>query len=375
VAVALEVARRSGCLMFPSPSLVVPSLEDFQWSYNGLKLGANTPYGVLGAEGFNMADIRNSDGGWPRDHGQALGLDLLGGQDILLDLWMKSDGTSLQHAQTALAAATRVQPGEETPLWFKLPNLQTMCLMTRPRKRKSKIDSDYASGNIGKPELSLHATDPRFYEHGRETVINLGPLAGGKVTAGKLVVTNGNMEMRPIIVFTGKLRNPSIGNLTIAGHPTLKLEPTEWLECELTEGSKVVKGVGSTSLMFVGGKVEGKRIARGTTVAKILGAKEVELSAVVEGGEAKTIKETVAFPRSLSATDQLLVDLGTPHRIVYYPEGIGHEKPENVAGWLNMETAVWWDLLPELNELSFISEDVEATGGTATLQWAPAWEL
>lgn len=362
--------------MFPSPGLVVPSLEDFQWSYNGLKMGANTPYGILGAEGIAMADVRNQDGDWPRDHGQAMGLDLLGGLDVILDLWVKSDGTSLQHAQIALAAATRVQPSEETPLWFKLPNLTTMCLMTRPRKRPRKIDSDYASGQIDKPELTLHATDPRFYEHGREETIHLGPLSGGKVTAGKLAITNGNFEMRPIVVFTGKLRNPSIGNLTIPGTPTLAFNlGSITLNGEVTEGSAIVKGISSTSRIAVGGEVTGTNIKAGTTVLKILGEHEVELSAVAEGGEGHMHLTAVHWPRSLGASDQLLVDLGTPHRIVYYPGGIGSEKPENAFQWLQMASAVWWDLLPEANELSFISEDVVETGGTATLQWAPAYML
>lgn len=362
--------------MFPAPGLVVPSLEDFQWSYNGLKLGANTPYGVLGAEGLSQADVRNNDGDMPRDHGQFLGLDVLGGQDVILDLWVRSDGTSLQHAQLALAAATRVQPSEETPLWFKLPNLQTMCMMTRPRKRPRKIDSDYASGQIDKPELALHATDPRFYEHGRESVINLGPLSGGRVTAGRLAVTNGNMEMRPIVVFTGKLRNPSIGNLTIAGAPTLKFNlGTIVLEGEITEGSAVVRGISSTGRITVGGTVTGTKIRAGTTVVRILSSSEVELSSVVEGSGGHTLLESLTFLRSLGATDQLLVDLGTPHRVVYYPGGISRERPENAFGWLEMSTAVWWDLLPEGNELTFISEDVLETGGTATLQWAPAYML
>lgn len=362
--------------MFPSPGLVVPTLEDFQWSYSGLKMGAGTPYGVLGAEGLSMADVRSQDADWPRDHGQAMGLDLLGGQDVILDLWVKSDGTSLQHAQLALAAATLVQPSSETPLWFKLPNLTTMCLMTRPRKRPRKIDSDYASGQIDKPELALHATDPRFYEHGRENVINLGALAGGKVTPGTLTVTNGNMEMRPIVVFTGKLWNPSIGNLSIAGAPTLKLNLGNTLRTgEITEGSAIVTNLGGTERITLGGPVTGTKIKPGTTVAKILSLTEVELSSVVEGSEGQTIKETLTFARSLGPTDQVLIDLATPHRIVYYPEGIAKEKPENAFQWLQMSTAVWWDLLPANNELSFVSDDVVETGGTATLQWAPAWML
>lgn len=215
--------------MFPSPSITPPTLENYQWEYNGLTLGANTPYGVLKAEGLDFATPRHGDIPWPRDHGEARGLDVFGGRDVILDLWVKSDGTSLQHALLALAAAQNIMPTAEMPLWFQLPNLPIMCVMCRPRKRTYPIDSDYSAANIAKPELSLHATDPRIYSAGKEASVALGdsPETGGLIAA----VNAGNTETRFVVIFQGEVENPALQNLVISQEPTLRFtlpgEPEE----------------------------------------------------------------------------------------------------------------------------------------------------
>ena len=209
--------------MFPSPSITPPTLENYQWKFNGLTLGANTPFGVLKAEGLDFAIPRTGDAPWPRDHGEARGLDIWGGRDVILDLWVKSDGTSLQHALLALAAAQNIKPTAESPLWFQLPNLPIMCVMCRPRKRPYPIDSDYSAANIAKPELSLHATDPRIYSAGKEASVALGaiPETGGLIAAKN----EGNTEARFVVIFQGEVAGPALQNLSIAGTPTIRFTP------------------------------------------------------------------------------------------------------------------------------------------------------
>lgn len=308
-------------MAFPSPSLVPPVLENFQWSYNGLTLGANTPYGVLTAEGMRRPDIRNGDVNLPRDHGQLMGLDVLGGNDLIFDLWMKTDGMSLQHAQLTLAEAMTVRPGEELPLWFQLPNLPLLCMMCRPRKGPMKVDSDYAAAQVGKPMETLHATDPRFYGKGEAVTLDLETPSGGltfavsfpvtfsATTPSSVVLANGNLEMRPIVIFTGPLTSPAIENASIEGEPYLRVVNPE------QEGFTVLAG------------------------------------------------------------DQLLLDLATPHLAQYYQGGVtAGSTPTDVAGWLT-STSTWWDLLPGANTLRFYSADSEATGGSCTIQWAPAYTI
>lgn len=297
--------------MFPSPSLVPPALEDFQWEYNNLLFGADTPFGVLKAEGFDMPEVRNGDVDWPRDHGQAMGIDLYSGKDIIFDLWVKSNGTSLQSSQLELAAASVVRPNEELPLWFKLPNLNVMCVMCRPRKRPFPIDADYAAAKVGKPELVLHQTDPRIYERGKESKLELGAVSGGKVTPTSVILTNGNTEMRPILIFSGPLLEPFIANLSIGGEPRLTfINPAE----------KAITIPASAQLLVDLGPVH-----------------RVEYYP-------KGIAEAAAHP------------------------------PENKQGWVTA-ASTWWDLLPFANEIQFGSQDVTKTAGSVAIQWAPANEL
>jgi hypothetical protein len=218
--------------VFPAPSLTPPTLEDFQWQYGGLTFGANTAIGVLNVEGLDLAEIRNGDANWPRDHGQAMGLDVFAGRDVIFDLWIKSGGSSLQATQLELAAATNVKPNEEIPLWFQLPNLPILCVMCRPRKRPGKIETDYAAANIYKPELAFHATDPRIYAAGEEAAWGTGE----EPETGTIqnVVNAGNTEMRPIFYIEGPVTSPAIQNLSAAETPTLRFAPIGDPEGELT---------------------------------------------------------------------------------------------------------------------------------------------
>ncbi len=318
-------------MSFPSPAITAPTLENWRWEYNGLELGVGTQYGVLGVEGLDLGGpIRSGDVVLPRDHGQTRGLDLLGGRDLLFDLWLGAQGGyTLQTLQKNLASATTVQPDEELPLWFQLPNLPTLCSMCRPRQRKGKIETDYATGGVWKPELSLHATDPRLYSQGlsakvsaEETVREGGlsfPVGPFPITFGSVLPTvleaknEGNVEMRPLLILTGPLTAPSITNTSIAGEPYVQI------------------------------------IRPGAVEPTIL------------------------------AGDQVLIDLGNPHLVLYYAEGIeaarysqGYE-PEDIYSWLSAEST-WWDLPANSTSRIALRTSVSSVG-TCEMQWASAYLL
>jgi len=411
---------------FPSPSLVPPELTDFQWSFNGLTMGAGTPYGVLLAEGLALADIRSGDVNWPRDHGQAVGLDLYAGRDIILDLWMKTDGTSLQHAQLALAAATVVRPLEEIPLWFQLPNMPLLCVMCRPRKRPIKIETDYAAAQIGKPELVLHATDPRIYQAGRESAA-LKP----KPPGGSTVVLNneGNTEMRPILFFAGPASRPRATNEMIAGKPYLELMDPTWfeearaakeaasveearekeesetkesktkeareklekeeritLEIEMKEAEKFIGEPAKKEMVeAVEAKIDELEEDKIADEKEEKEAKEERETDEKEAKEERETDETEALELrekeekeglhpTVKTGDQLVVDTGTPHLVLYYVGGIEGKVPENVSNWL-VPGSTWWDVIPNNNTVKFSSFDTADTAGTCRVQWAPAYEL
>ena len=194
-------------------------------------------YGVLQATGFDLASIRTQDVGRPRDQGMFIGLDVFGGRTFELNLWVASDGSeSLQTKMQALATATPVAGSTEQPFYFKLPNMPQMAFMARARKRSFPLDLDYGAASVAKPVIQFEATDPRaYYSPSSSDSIGLpAPLTGVTFpitfpmsfgtggTGTYLTLDNaGNYEMRPILVFTGPLTNPSVNNTSIASNPRL----------------------------------------------------------------------------------------------------------------------------------------------------------
>lgn len=305
-------------MAFPSPALSPPTLQNYQFSYNGVTFGAGTAYSLQSVDGLDIAPIRTGDVGRPREQGELIGLDLLGGRDITIQLWVKTDGTSLQHGLNALAGALAVSGETEAPLWFQLPNQPLMAVMCRPRKYVVKIDSIYGAASIAMPSIMFHAVDPRVYAApslqpsvslptpaGGMTFNATFPLSfGGGSAAGVLtIVHTGNSEMRPILVITGPCTNPSVTNSSITGNPKL------------------------------------------------------------------TFSNPSQVSTTLAAGDTLTVDLDL-HTIVYTASGT--TAGASRRAWL-VAGSVWWNLLVGTNTLQFTSTDAGAVAGSLAAWWAPAY--
>ncbi len=340
--------------MFPSPSLEPPTLSNFQWQFGGLTFGAGTPWGVLKVDGLGLADIRSGNAPWPRDHGEALGLDLFGGRTIVIDLWDVSGGTSLQARQLELASATNILPGSEQPLWFQLPTFPLLCVMCRIRKRPTTIDSDYAAAQVAKPELVFAASDPRIY-----TAATATAFAPNHPSTSVVLNNTGNTEMRPVVVFSGPLSYPFIKNKTIAGEP--KLEVINPAARKAREAEELAKRVIWEKEQKESKITKKEREEKEAALKAELVAEEKEDA---EKGEEPTVKEG----------DQILLNLGPVHLAQYWTGGVGVGSPVNVSGWI-APGSVWWDLLPGNNTVQFGSIDNKNTGGTATTSWASAYQL
>jgi hypothetical protein len=316
---------------FPLPASLggpsTPTLQSWQWSFNGLALGAGTSYGVKKVTGLNLANIRSGDQSVPRDHGELIGLDLYGGRDVTMELWMSGTGGLIAN-QLALSAAFQIQSqgASETPLWFQLPSQSPLCVMARVRNRDMPWDADYAAGGKGEPAVKLHCTDPRIYTAGQSQSISLSSSGGGGLgfpvgpfpvtfgasSSGSATINNaGNMEMRPIVIFNGPVTNPWIQNNTIASSPYLQF------------------------------------------------------------------KNPAQSSYTVLAGDQLVVDLGVPHRALYYSGGFASGvTPSAVLSWLVQGVSTWWDLLPGNNSVKYGSSDTTMVGiGAAQVVWASAYQL
>lgn len=302
-----------------------PSISNWQWQYNGLTMGASTNFGILGVTGLDLADVRQGDQNFPRDFGQSIGLDVYGGRDVSLDIWLTGTG-GLVANQLLLSQAMTLGLATEQPLWFQIPTLGLVCVMARTRKRQMKWDADYAGGAAAKPTAQFHCTDPRIYAAGQSVTITLSSSGGGGITfpVGPFPVTfgasspvspttvanTGTMESRPIVIFNGPVTNPWIGNYSLANNPYVQFEnPAQ-------TGYTVLAG------------------------------------------------------------DQLVVDLGTPHRVLYYPGGIASgATPNSAMSWLTYQST-WWNLPPGNNSIRYGSQDSSTTGlGTAVVVWSSAWQL
>lgn len=320
-------------MKFPPPSVTAPTLSSFEWQCEGLTIGGFTTYGILGVEGWDLAKIMSKNVQRNRDYGEILGLDVFAGRDVIIDMWVKSDGISLQDAELQIASAFQIMPDSETYLWGQLPNLPVMCAVGRCEKKPRKIDSDYANANISKPSITFHATDPRLYGQALQVELTLGGGASGGVTftgsvppasqsfgvAPSFTVTfgansgttttienEGNMEMRPYLIFNGPLTNPFFANETQSAMVTLQ-EP---------------------------------------------------------GGSGYTV---------LSG-DQATIDLDT-HLVQYWPGGIAANTPYAIQEWLTYGSQ-WWNLPGGVAQtIQFGSADATNVGGTGFVWYAPAWEL
>ena len=302
-----------------------PTLNDWQMQYGGLTFGAGTNYGVNNVEGLGgLGTINSQDQPFPRDTGEYVGVDAPGGRDITIDMWIQ--GTSgIYQAMVTVGSAMSSSAINPQPLWFKLPGLPLLCSMCRPRTRNGTWDSEVSAGGVWKPQITLHANDPRLYTAGQASAVdasgvviadgvtfpvqqfNLGPLF--TTVSESLTLNNtGNTEMRPILVLDNQsgsqpMANPVITNSTIGSDAKIQL-------------------------------VSGATIAAG---------------------------------------DVMTIDLGTPHTVVYWTGGI--DSGDSVVSAYNLidrTNSTWWNLLPGNNSIDFAASNSPAQGNLTVL-WASAY--
>lgn len=186
-----------------------PDIDPWQFVYNGVTFGAGTDIGLLKVRGMGaLPDVGSEDLAFPRDTGQYIGVDAMGGRDPETDLILTSN---IYVQMVNLGGAFFAGGVNEQPLWFQLPGLPTICSMVRPRKRVSDWDTLVSAAGMWTPTVTWHATDPRLYEQAQ--IADSASSDSGSVS---LTVTNsGNVEMRPVMLLTGPLDAPSITNTSI----------------------------------------------------------------------------------------------------------------------------------------------------------------
>lgn len=268
-------------MAFPSPSLTPPTLTNWQFSYGGLTFGHATSIKIKDVSGLgDLPTIRNGDVDRPRDQGQLIGLDLYTGRDFSIDLEAETSVGGIQATLATLSAVTLVGLTTETPMWFQVGTYPLLCTLCRPRKRTIPWDIGYEIGALGVVSTQFHSTDPRIYSAGKSATVGLPvPTAGLKfpvtfpatfgsiAPSGVTVTNNGNTEMRPILVITGPVTNPSVQNATIPGNPTLSFSNPNQTSYTVLAGDQMVVDLDAHTVEYYSGGISaGSPASRGSWV-------------------------------------------------------------------------------------------------------------
>ena len=194
--------------------------QDFQIDFDGLLMGAGTPYGVSMWGGFlDMPAVRSQTTSRPKARGAFLTPDYDDGKlyDVDVDITSQA-GIAFSDAVAAMAAGTYPQ---ETlrPLRFRLPNMGVRVTLVQCRRRVIPVELAYEFGLSQKAALQWFAPDARQY--GPAVLLPAGLRSGGTgvsfplvfplsfgvpPSGGRVTFTNtGSAPTEPVITVTGPL--------------------------------------------------------------------------------------------------------------------------------------------------------------------------
>ena len=303
-------------MSFPASTISPPSLGAYQFSFNGQSFGGTSSgaqYSFVSAAGLGQPPIQSGDIQRPADNGQIIGLDLIGGRDIVVSVVVHAiSGQTIDAAIAALTSPLSPGGATEYPLFFRKGDATVYAVMARFRDFQVTVDLNYVQANAAVVSLQFHATDPRIYSTPTLTAsCGLGTQLGGLTfpltfpmvfasgsVAGTLTALNsGTFDVRPIFTITGPCVQPRIINSSLTGTPYL------------------------------------------------------------------------AFTGTLYTGDTLVVDSDW-HSVLYTASG--STTPASRANWVTPASS-WWDLPPGTSTIGFLSSDPTRTAATLTVTWASAW--
>jgi hypothetical protein len=192
---------------------------DFQWEFDGLLLGAGTPYGVTSAPGLlDLSGVRANFTPRARAHGGFSEPHFGGGAvlDVEFDISATSSST-FTAAVLALEAATYPQAGTR-PFWWRIPGHPLLTMAVQCLRRSIPLETAYAFGLVSKAALQFYAPDPLKYGASLSATTGLPttsgglvyplayPLAYGSPVTGRVSCSNaGSAPTAPTFTVTGPI--------------------------------------------------------------------------------------------------------------------------------------------------------------------------
>jgi hypothetical protein len=256
----------------PSPALSAPSLLGDQIKFQGLTLGnpPNTPFGLTQLENLDKPDVRSGNQDRAQQRGAFIGANQLKTRTFTTTLDIGppfGSYTNLAGAIAAFRAMTSTEGAVEYPLWVQIPGFPLVCTLARVLKSNVKWDITADLGHLVQgATVQFESTDPYLYSAPTvATTIALPtpgggfsfPLTfpfsfGGGTTPNQATIVNhGNVPCWPTLVIAGPCLNPTVGNPSIMGTPTVSLNiqlntgDLLYVDCDL--GSVVFYPSGGTS--------------------------------------------------------------------------------------------------------------------------------
>lgn len=228
-------------------------VADWQQEYNGLLLGAGTPFELQSFKGLgSLPPVRSnsvprfgSDGGTRSRHNLE-GRELIGIWDILGAT--SDDDFRSYRDQLALAFAMINDPDDVKPFVYQIPGRTKLRVYCRPIARNTDWDLDFAA-RYGMSAVRLEAADPYIYANTERSLTLVAgtfsggldfpltfPLHFGTAAGGSGNAYNGGTSPAPwVVTITGETPGPKIilgetgesldlSTLTIATGDTLVID-------------------------------------------------------------------------------------------------------------------------------------------------------
>lgn len=216
------------------------ALEDGQYSYRGLVMGAGTDFGVRVVEGLEGTVARQSARPVPRGHGAVPGLHYQEARGFTIGLRAVGTPDTLGDLLAQLRDTFQVSTDTAWPLTFKRAGQPERRILCRPIMAPIAEDT-LTVGKVNEPTIGMWADDPRLYsEEGRQVAVPLFSTSGAGidfpinfpanwpagVSLDAVAVNDGRADAWPTVRFYGPgdggtVTSVTLRNLTTGGELTV----------------------------------------------------------------------------------------------------------------------------------------------------------
>lgn len=182
--------------------------------WNGLLIGAGTPWRVESVEGLEGWDVRTSDDELPRGDGALRGVDLQAARQILFRCnFGNGDPRLTEELGGILFRALVPQRDQDFDLIWRHPGLPLQLMRVRPTNLIKESNAERVL--LGKQAFSLRGADPRHYGASEKQVTLPVTPAGSDVLVIS-VVNLGNGPAYPLIRVSGPTEGEPVSRVEVA---------------------------------------------------------------------------------------------------------------------------------------------------------------